>query len=188
MNDKFELINRIIEHKQHSSYLELGLGESRETYDRIKCPSRTGIDNNSLTRPDFLGTTDDFFKQNTQTFDVIYIDANHEYSQVNKDFQNAAEVLNPDGIIFMHDVGPENLENTKQTASGTAYISFIEIRGNPHFNAFSYIFPSNVVLGIVKKEANRNILVYDRKDFDFYFNNKANILQWKSIDDILALA
>ena len=188
MNDKFELINRVIAHKQYSSYLELGLGEARETYDRIKCPFKLGIDNNPRTKPDFLGTTDDFFKQNTRTFDVIYIDAYHEYSQVNKDFENAVEALNPDGIIFMHDVGPENLENTKQTASGTAYISFIEIRGNPNFNAFSYIFPSNDVLGIVKKEENKNILVYDQKDFDFYFNNKSNILQGKSIDDILALA
>ena len=188
MKDKFELINRIIEHKQYSSYLELGLGEARETFDRINCFYRKGVDNNPRTRPDFLGTTDDFFKQNTRTFDVIYIDAFHEYSQVNKDFENAVKVLNPDGIIFMHDVGPENLDNTKQTASGTAYISFIEIRGNPNFNAFSYIFPSNDVLGIVKVEPNKNILVYDRKDFDYYFNNKSIILQGKSIDDILALA
>lgn len=55
-------------------------------------------------------TTDQFFKKNhstphidTSCFDLIFIDADHNYESVEKDFCNSLRVLKEDGIIILHD-------------------------------------------------------------------------------------
>jgi len=51
----------------------------------------------------FKGTSDEFFKQNTETFDFIYIDGDHTAYGVLKDAVNAFESLNPGGILAFDD-------------------------------------------------------------------------------------
>ena len=51
-------------------------------------------------------TSDEFFSQNVETFDVVFVDGLHEYDQVRRDVQNSLEVLNPGGVIVMHDCLP----------------------------------------------------------------------------------
>lgn len=48
--------------------------------------------------------TDKFFKENTQNYDVIFIDADHSYDGVKKDFLNAIKILNKSGILIFHDI------------------------------------------------------------------------------------
>jgi len=54
----------------------------------------------------YQGTTDDFFQQNEEKFDLIFIDAAHEYEQVKKDLHNSLQSLNENGFIALHDVDP----------------------------------------------------------------------------------
>jgi predicted O-methyltransferase YrrM len=54
----------------------------------------------------YEGSTDDFFKQNDDTFDLIFIDASHEYEQVKIDLTNSIPILNEGGYIAMHDIDP----------------------------------------------------------------------------------
>jgi predicted O-methyltransferase YrrM len=54
----------------------------------------------------FQGTTDEFFAQNRRTYDVIFIDADHSFASVKKDFVNSLKILNPMGIILIHDTNP----------------------------------------------------------------------------------
>ena len=51
----------------------------------------------------FKGTSDEFFKNNEQLFDVIYIDGWHEAPQVYKDINNSWDSLNVNGIIICDD-------------------------------------------------------------------------------------
>ena len=37
-------------------------------------------------------------------YDLIFIDANHAYEFVKKDFENALKMISPNGIIAMHDI------------------------------------------------------------------------------------
>ena len=49
-------------------------------------------------------TTDVFFgKKTSGRFNLIFIDANHDYKNVKKDFYNSLGVLAEDGIIILHD-------------------------------------------------------------------------------------
>ena len=51
----------------------------------------------------FKNTSDIFFKDNNEKFDIIYIDGWHEAPQVYKDICNSWNCLNKDGIIICDD-------------------------------------------------------------------------------------
>jgi len=53
----------------------------------------------------FNKTTDEFFKHNKNYYDCIFIDADHTYEGVKKDFENSLNFLNDSGIIIFHDIG-----------------------------------------------------------------------------------
>jgi predicted O-methyltransferase YrrM len=47
--------------------------------------------------------SDDFFKENTQTFNFIYIDGSHLVEDIEKDFNNSLKIIENNGIIWMDD-------------------------------------------------------------------------------------
>ena len=51
----------------------------------------------------FKNTSDEFFMQNKEKFDLIYIDGWHEAPQVYKDINNSWDSLNINGIIICDD-------------------------------------------------------------------------------------
>ncbi len=189
MRDKAELINRIIQKKNYKSYLELGIGAALETVSQIKCDKIVSVDTVKFNdkNPTFVGTTNAYFDKHKEKFDVIYIDAAHDKNQVDIDAVNSMEILNDDGVIFMHDIGPADRSQIVPTASGTAYLSYFWIRANPAIDAFSYEFPNGDVLGIVKMRENPNLLMHFELNFEFYENNRDFILQKKSLEEVLEL-
>ena len=48
--------------------------------------------------------SDAFFENNTEEFDIIFIDGDHRRVQAQKDLDNAMSCLSEGGIIFLHDV------------------------------------------------------------------------------------
>jgi predicted O-methyltransferase YrrM len=51
----------------------------------------------------YKGTSDEFFKQNTESFDFVYVDGDHTSYGVLKDAVNAFEALKPGGILAFDD-------------------------------------------------------------------------------------
>ena len=68
-------------------------------------------------------TTDEFFDKNSEKFDIIFIDANHNYEYVVRDFNNSIDHATQ--WILMHDMIPPN-----------------ETYSTPHrcFNAFRVLY------------------------------------------------
>lgn len=50
-------------------------------------------------------TTDQFFKNNTDQFDFVYVDASHDPDQVLRDAINSFDVVKPQGLILFDDYG-----------------------------------------------------------------------------------
>jgi predicted O-methyltransferase YrrM len=98
-----------------SSYLELGLYQG-ETFTTIckQVPNCVGVDvkDNRIVKEGkfFECTTDEFFQQNEEKFDVIFIDADHRFESVKKDFENSLKCLNENGTIILHDTDPTELK------------------------------------------------------------------------------
>jgi len=51
-------------------------------------------------------STDNFFNHFNEKADAIFIDADHHFESVKKDFENSLKILNKSGIIFIHDTDP----------------------------------------------------------------------------------
>ncbi len=87
------------------NYLEIGCYDN-VLFDAVPCKNKTGVD------PSRGGThkmtSDDFFAQNKQKFDVIFIDGLHHYDQVRKDAINAIACLKAGGWIAFHDCLPSD--------------------------------------------------------------------------------
>jgi predicted O-methyltransferase YrrM len=102
---RIDLIKLAIKTTNAKSYLEIGCDKD-QIFSRIDIDNKIGVD--PVRGGNRRMTSDEFFEQNDQTFDVIFIDGLHYYDQVTKDVNNAIEVLNPHGIIIIHDMLPEN--------------------------------------------------------------------------------
>ena len=103
------IINYLISKCKAKSYLEIGVWNGNN-FDNIVCEKRVGVDPapEQLKNPELcrVMTSDEFFAQNTETFDVIFIDGLHHADQVFKDLVNATKCLNSNGYIVCHDMNP----------------------------------------------------------------------------------
>ena len=107
--NRTDIINIVAKSIKAKSYLEIGVDEGTN-FDRIDCGYKVGVDPNPKIKNIVAMTSDDFFAQNKETFDIIFIDGLHVYEQVYRDINNALAVLNPNGYIICHDMNPPTKE------------------------------------------------------------------------------
>jgi predicted O-methyltransferase YrrM len=50
-------------------------------------------------------STDDFFLTNKEKYDCIFIDADHSYEGVKRDYENSLKALKKNGVLVFHDIG-----------------------------------------------------------------------------------
>ena len=105
-----DIINDFIKKYNFKSYLEIGIHNKEDNFNKIKCENKIGIDPDENAKADYVITSDEFFKNNKNTFDIIFIDGMHEAHQVYKDITNSIKVLNKNGIIVCHDCNPLSLK------------------------------------------------------------------------------
>jgi len=106
-------------------------------------------------------TTDEYFKQNTNTFDSIFIDADHEYNQVLKDFRNSLNILNSGGIIFLHDTDPVEESFTRPNLCGDSWkvIDIIEEEYDLDLITLPIAYPG---LTIVQRKLDRRVYQWQK--------------------------
>lgn len=90
------------------SYLELGI-YTKNTFNSVGLVDKECVDMQAQFSPTYTMTTDEFFKQNTRKYDIIFIDANHDLDYVCRDYNNARGVANK--MIVLHDMFPPSEEH-----------------------------------------------------------------------------
>jgi hypothetical protein len=108
------------------------------------CPTPPGIEFH-------LSTTDHFFVHNADGLepDVVFIDADHSYKSVNSDFANSWEIVQPEGLILLHDSNPETEADTDPGLCGDGWKYIKEISALSNFEAVT--LPFHPGLTIVRK-------------------------------------
>lgn len=195
-------INFLIRSLDLKSYLELGLGNF-ETFSNVSCEKKVGVDNQmsfTLLKANeavIIDSTENFLKTTKDTFDIIFIDADHHRAAVLDDAINSLNILNPRGIICFHDIGPVELKDTLETASGTAYKAWINIRnGNLDKNLYLCAYEQNdpdqdsykSIIGILCRSnvVNANFLEkIIEENWEDYKNNRLEILNILNVDEIV---
>jgi len=117
-NGYISLLVNSIPDIEKKSYLELGLGRG-VNFSLIQAGRKVSVDVRKETNPTFWMSTDNFFEQNKEMFDVVYVDADHHFEQVVKDFNNALKIC--DMYLFLHDLVPPIQELISFDKCGDAY-------------------------------------------------------------------
>ncbi len=102
-----DIIQSFITKRNYKSYLEIGTYRN-VNFDKIKIDNKVSIDPDPEAKATYQMTSDEFFAVNQDKFDIVFIDGLHEHNQVYKDIQNSLKVLNPNGVIILHDCMPKN--------------------------------------------------------------------------------
>ena len=111
--NRTNIINHLAHKISAKKYLEIGVRNHSENFDKINIEYKVGVDPclEAFDRePTFKLTSDDFFAKNTETFDIIFIDGLHEAKQVELDILNSLQILSEGGFIVCHDMNPTTYE------------------------------------------------------------------------------
>ena len=177
-SSRFDIINKIIKKKKFESYLEIGC-QSDVNFSKIIVKNKIGVDPQSGGTHRM--TSDDFFKQNKSTFDLIFIDGLHVYEQVLKDIENSLKVLNDNGVILIHDCLPakiwhQTIPQTHSSWNGDVWKSIVKSR--TRIDIDTYTIEADQGLGLILKRENKDLLVDKIENFknlkfrDYYIHHK----------------
>jgi hypothetical protein len=168
------LINYLIGLYGYSTYLEIGV-DNGMNFERVNCSYKVGVDpSNNYDKITFNITSDEFFAQNKETFDIVFIDGLHLSEQVVKDIQNSLDVLNPRGTIIMHDCLPnsefaQSRERLGDHWNGDVWKAFAHYRKNPDLIMFT--LNTDQGLGFIKRGKQKVFDTPEDIDYSFYVNN-----------------
>jgi hypothetical protein len=173
---RYEIIQNTINRKKYKSYLEIGCDQDL-LFSKINIDKKTGVDPNSGGT--IRDTSDNFFKNNSDKFDIIFIDGLHEYDQVKRDINNSIKFLNNDGVIYLHDCMPESfirqaVPRSSNIWNGDVWKNIVESRTIKEID--TYVCFADQGIGVILKRPNKNLLKLNIKNFnnlkfqDYYYN------------------
>jgi len=111
MKTRTDLINAVSAACNVQTYLEIGVAHGTNLVN-VKAPRKVGVD----PAPHYKGeevlwlTSDVFFEHNTQDFDLVFVDGDHQMPAPLNDILNA---LAASPIVLVHDACPTRPEHTK---------------------------------------------------------------------------
>jgi hypothetical protein len=130
---RMQLVQHAIDALAARTYLEIGVDEG-ESFCAVRVPRKTGVDPVppkprvavEITSPGvqyFAMTSDEFFASDARDaalaggVDVVFVDGLHTYGQTYRDVRNSLKVLNPGGVILVHDCLPASEEEARVAAT-----------------------------------------------------------------------
>lgn len=159
-----ELISSIM---QPDLYVEIGLYVG-ETWNKVKGKSKEmhGVDPNPQTNfgnPSenmffYQQTSDEFFAHFEKKIDLIFIDGDHSYESTKKDFKNAMRLLNPNGMIILHDTdpeGPKYIKGGTHGGCGDCYLFLEELNEKDEYSIIALPVSEAGLTLVKKKKATR---------------------------------
>jgi hypothetical protein len=158
------LIAKVVELTSCKVYLELGISEGLNMNEiRKYCDRCIGVDVLDIRKhiegyEFILKSTDEFFKNFHEKVDIIFIDADHNFESVKKDFINSLNCLSEHGIIFLHDTDPTQKLFLHPGYCGDSYKMIDWIKNN--YPELDYITLPLTIAGltIVNRNKDRRVL------------------------------
>ena len=126
---RWDIINACVKKIKAKKYLEIGYCKG-ETFNNVKCELKFSVDPClRQTETMFSMTSDEFFMQNEEIFDLIFIDGNHSEAYVERDILNALHCISNNGIICVHDLNPWNeYVQSSNSMLGDGWKAWVKLR------------------------------------------------------------
>ena len=192
--DRFDLINLLIETFGYKSYLEIGVAGAENNFNLIKAPVKCGVDPNTEGEGIIRTTADNFFAQNKETFDIIFIDGDHVDEQATRDISNSLLCLNPNGTIVIHDCNPTEKDHQEVPAVvafwvGTVWKAWVRYLQTLPPAIEMFMVNNDTGIGIMKatgKGKKLNPIPEDQLTYENLDLNRDAWLNMVSLDDFKA--
>ena len=188
---RWDLVEYLINKYGYSDYLEIGCDQD-QLFSKIKIQNKVGVDPSS--GGNVRKTSDEFFKENENKFDIVFIDGLHTYEQVKKDILNSLKCLKENGIILVHDCMPDSLSKQavpryKMKWNGDVWKAIVDLRQREDLEIYTCEIDEGI--GIITKRKNTSILKLDKPvkklKFKDYFNNYKEYLRIIKLPDFKKL-
>ena len=168
---RLDMINYFIKKNDYKSYLEIGC-DKNQIFSQITLSKKIGVD--PYSGGNVRKTSDDFFKENVEKFDLIFIDGLHVYEQVKKDIINSINFLNKEGVILVHDclpdtIGKQAVPRYKMQWNGDVWKAIVDLRQRDDLEIHTCFVDQGI--GIIKKQINSSILKINKKTQDLKFSD-----------------
>lgn len=174
---RWDLIEYLIKKYNYSNYLEIGCDRD-QLFSKVKIQNKIGVD--PFSGGTVRKTSDKFFLENNEKFDIIFIDGLHIYSQVKKDILNSVQCLKPNGIVLVHDcmpdsVGKQAVPRYKMQWNGDVWKAIVDLRQKNNLEIYTCEIDQGI--GIITNKKNSSVLKLDIpinkiKFKDYYYNYK----------------
>ena len=187
---RYDIINKIIIKRNYTSYLEIGCFKD-ETFNQINIKKKIGVD--PVSGGNLRMTSDQFFIENKEKFDLIFIDGLHVYEQVIKDIFNSIKVLKENGIILVHDCLPRKLwyqtpTRMSDTWNGDVWKAIVECRTLENIDTYTCLADEGI--GVIKVQKNNNLLNINLSNFKNlkykeYYTNRESLMNIISVEKLI---
>ena len=178
---RWDLIEYLINKYKYSDYLEIGCDQD-QLFSKVRIKNKTGVD--PISGGNIRKTSDQFFRENKNKFDIIFIDGLHTYNQVKKDILNSINCLKDEGIVLVHDCMPDSLSKQavpryRMSWNGDVWKAIVDLRQNEYLEIYTCKIDQGI--GVIKKKRNSSILKLEKniKDLKFkdYYKNYVKYLR-----------
>lgn len=178
---RWDLIEYLINKYKYSDYLEIGCDQD-QLFSKVRIKNKTGVD--PISGGNIRKTSDEFFRENKNKFDIVFIDGLHTYNQVKKDILNSINCLKDEGIVLVHDCMPDSLSKQavpryRMSWNGDVWKAIVDLRQNEYLEIYTCKIDQGI--GVIKKKRNSSILKLEKniKDLKFkdYYKNYVKYLR-----------
>lgn len=183
--DRCDIIQYLSKKINAKNYLEIGIANG-ETFSKIDVENKIGIDPEIDSKATVHLTSDDFFKSNQKSFDLIFIDGLHESHQVEKDIINSLNFLNPSGYIICHDMLPTSFEmqampRKQGVWTGDCWKAWVKIR-NKDSQLTMRVVNTDYGCGIICRGEQKLVKINEELSYKNFVKNKMYWMNIISVD------
>ena len=184
---RWDLIEYLIKKNNYKNYLEIGC-DKNQLFSKVNINNKIGVD--PVSGGNVRKTSDDFFKENNSSFDIVFIDGLHTYEQVKKDILNCVNCLLDEGIILVHDCMPDSLGKQavpryKMQWNGDVWKAIVDLRQQENLEIYTCEIDQGIA--VISKKKNTSILKLDKPinklKFKDYFNNYKEYMRVISLEE-----
>lgn len=191
-----DLLNHLIEKRGYRNYLEIGVRDPRANFEKIRAMGvKNGVDPEPRRPVTHKMTSDAFFAQNKQVFDLVLVDGLHLAEQVERDIDNSLAHLSPSGAIVLHDCNPLTADaqtedyDGKKHWNGTVWKAWVKLRATrPDLSMC--VVEMDEGCGVIQRGTQDVITVpstdYKQLTFDQLARDRSRLLNLVPVDQFLS--